>query len=520
MKRYNYIKYTFTLFFFFLCLGSYAERIYYAEGTNGAVSCGHHLASKASIEILKKGGNAVDAAVTAAFTLAVVEPSNSGLGGEGFALICNSQGQAIAIDGSTRRPQNDIKNEYKCQISLPAIPEMLIKIHRLYGKLPLRTLLKPAIELSEKGFRVSSYLADTIIQNRKRLVDSQAKALLFPNNKPLKAGEILKQPSLSKTLKQLATDEGLSFYYGNQASQIIKDMNSRGSSYTKLDFMSYKSRFCKPVKANYKNYSLLGHPLPSSSAITLGLALYLLESGIELNPHNASEAIELTEAYRNFIEFKHLKSAQYYSQSQNILASTKMFCSDNSKFLHESNDSNTTHLCVWDKNNLVVSMTLTLGNHFGTGELSPGGFFYANSLRTFSNTIVKYPGNYPSKAGSITSKSPIIVTKNQKPFLALGGAGADRIITNTATVLANCLSDKNLYQAIQSPRYFRDYNNNVIVELDSDNKTFRFPDSASITFKVKPNFHDYFGLIGIIQKEKNLLKTVGDKRRDGSCLSY
>ena len=161
------------------------ERVYYSEGMNGAVSCGHPLAAKTAIKILKDGGNAVDAAIAAAFVLGVVDFSNSGIGGEGFALIYHPSNKIIAIDGSTKRPASDVKNEYDCAIALPAIPEMLLKMRRLYGSKSAKELINPAIEICNKGFEVSNYLAWVISNSGNKIKDSNALRLIKPDGKPL-----------------------------------------------------------------------------------------------------------------------------------------------------------------------------------------------------------------------------------------------------------------------------------------------------------------------------------------------
>lgn len=516
MNMQKSIKTTILLCFLLFSSLCNAQRLYYAQGENGAVSCGHPLAAETAIEVLKNGGNSVDAAVAASFVLGVTEPSNSGLGGEGFALIYKAQDSVLAIDGSSRRPQKEIKNHYNCHISLPAIPEMLIKMNRIFGKKPLAELINPAIHLCDNGFEVSPYLSETIKRNYKKLRGKEAKDLLAPNGIPLATNHILKQPLLGKTLKELAKDEGLSFYYGEVASNILSDMKSKGASYTKYDFMSYKSRLLKPVSTNYKSFRIFGNPLPSSAPITIKLAKFLLENNLNLNPQNLQDIEKLTNTYRKFIEQKHHYSSSYYENSQELIT---LNLPEPPQIIPDANDSNTTHLCVWDKDNMVVSMTLTLGNHFGTGQLSAGGFFYGNSLRIFSNDIVKYPNNYPAKAGAVTSKSPIIVTLDNRPWLALGGAGADRIITNTATILAKIIKGQTPYQATQQPRYFKDYKNNIFIESCPENAFLKEkPNNNSIRFK--PYLDDFFGLVSVLQKNHKTITAVGDKRRDGSCLTY
>ena len=519
----KYLLLIFILFFIAPVLGE-NQRIYYSEGFNGAVSCGHPLAAQTAINILKKGGNAVDAAVAAAFVLGVVDFTNSGIGGEAYALIYHPKGKIIAIDGSTRRPSNNITNEYKCPISLPAIPEMLLKMQRIYGTLPLPKLLKPAIDTCHNGFEVSPYLASVISERLEKIKDPNAVNLIAPGNKALKSGQILKQPILEQTLKKLAYDKGLSFYFGEEADKTLSDMKLKGSSYTKYDFMKYKSKLCKPIRVTYKNYEIFGNPLPSCSIASIKIALKLISSHQPLLYQTPQELLYQAGIIRKILNEKYYKLSSFYNYTLGFI-----FCDSSLTpgLSHDAEDTNTTHLCVWDKNNMVVSMTLTLGNHFGTGQLAPGGFFYANSLRTYSNSIVRYADNYPSNAGSITSKSPIIVARFGEPWLALGGAGADRIISNTGMVLARLLKGYNISESLAAPRFYLEYNNKLIIEknenMDDKSKSFiKQIRSIYPNTSLKANLHDYFGLVSIISRadKSKIIKAAGDKHRDGSCLAY
>ncbi len=510
-----------TISLFFICIfhanAEQPARNYVSYGSHGAVSSGNPLAANAAINILKNGGNAVDAAVAAGFTLGVVDFTNSGLGGEGFALICNSDGKAIAIDGSTKRPVGQVKNQYDCPISLPAIPEMLLKMKRLYGKLPLSTVISPAIELSDNGFEVSEYIAGIISNRLHNIKDQAARDLLAPNGIPLKANQLLKQPKLALTLKTLAKDNGVSFYFGEQADKTLEDMKSKGAFYTKYDFMHYRSKLCKPVALTFNDKIIYGNPFPSCSPVTIKLAEELVTQDAPAFPNAEDELLKIANIYRKHLNRKYYDSARFINNSQSYMSE------DFGEYANEAfdaNDTNTTHLCVWDKDNLVVSMTLTLGNHFGSGQLAPGGFFYANNLRTYSNKIVSYPKFYPNDAGSITSKSPIIVTKDNKPWLAIGGAGADRIITNTATVLANVLRGYDISECLQYPRIFMDYYLDLYIEGNPEQRNRIEIDSKKARTVYKPYLDDYFGLVSAIQKENNILKAVGDKHRDGSCSAY
>ena len=283
--------------------------------------------------------------------------------------------------------------------------------------------------------------------------------------------------------------------------------------------MKYKSKLRKPVKVNYKDFSIYGHPLPSCSIASIKLALQLLKTNQPLLNQTNYDYYNHAIISRNILNEKYYSLSAYYYNIYDFLNNNDSLA--NKTIKNEIDDTNTTHLCVWDKNNMIVSMTLTLGNHFGTGQLSPGGFFYANSLRVFSKSVVNYPNNYPDEAGALTTKSPIIVLKADKPWLALGGAGANRIITNTAFLLARMIQGYTIEECINEPRFFMEYNDRLIIEETSGNKISKqkaiFPNVEK-----KQYLHDYFGLLSAICRPdiSDSIQAVGDKHRDGACLAY
>ncbi len=499
------------------------HRTYYAEGMNGAISCGHPLAANTAIKILKDGGNAVDAAVAAAFVLGVVDFSNSGLGGDGFALIYHPSGKVIAIDGSTRRPLNRLTNDYNCLISLPTIPEMLLKMRRFYGNLNLRKLIQPSIDICYKGFKITPYLSNIIKNNLNKLHDPNTLKLIAPSGKALEIGHILKQTELGKTLEQISYDDGFSFYYGNDADKMIKDITSKGSFYTKYDFMKYKSQFCKPFKISYENYNIYSNPLPSSAITTIKLALRLIFTQDNLIKQSPQELITQANICREILNDKYHNLTKFYNKENEYLTNKTLPLLK----AFDAEDTNTTHLCVWDKNNMVVSMTLTLGSHFGSGQLAPGGFFYATELRNYSKSVAQYTSDYPTQAGPLSSKSPIIVILNNNPYLAIGGAGSDRIITNTALFLANSLKDTDIKDYIKEPRFFLDHNNILHIEkplIENEKNSLKLKEIEKIHphIKIKPYLHDFFGVISVIQRKSpyEKIRSFGDYHRDSSCLAY
>lgn len=499
-----------------------SERTFYAAGTAGAVSTGSPEATEAAINILKAGGNAVDAAIAAGFMLGVSDFTNSGLGGDGFALIRTAEGKVHAWDGAIKRPFKDHSPD-DCHIGLPALPHLLLRLHRIYGNLSLAPVVKPALEAAEQGIKVSSYMEKVIEKSIYRLSDPAAINFLAPNGYTLRAGQVLLQPKLATTLKQISRDYGASFYGGTHAKILIKDMRSQGSQYELTDFALYSSKPVRPVKFEWQQYSLYGTPPPSSSLATIEFALELLESGEELYPLNAQQLLAIATRGRRLIESKYDGIAEAISNPDIFIERLKneQTAALNMPIAVEETDSNTTHLCVWDKNGMVVTMTLTLGSHFGSGHFSPLGFFYNNQMRNYTSLVSGYPEDYPADAGPVSAKSPILVTADNAPILALGGAGGNRIIFNTGLALARALKvSGELHKSFKSPRFFLDYRQQLHLEWGIDEQIVKALQSTELELKLRQPAEDYFGLLSGIEMHNNILYSAGDHRRTGDCAAF
>ncbi len=496
-------------------IGPADDRQLSASGS-GAVSCGHPMAAAAALHILKNGGNAVDAAVAAGFMLGVVDFSNSGIGGDGFALVCSKGGSITAFDGSTRRPSLAVAQAGKSYIGLPTVPELLLKLHRLYGKTQRAKVMLPAVNACFNGFRLTSYLEKVVEKKLLSVSESKTSKFLAPDGYPLRAGQFFKQPRLGMTLLRLAADGGQSFYRGDDAKQMLADMQVRGSLYQAKDLAGYRSRPVRPLRYDYHGFSIYGTPPPSCAIATIKLAIDLLESGIELFPSTPEQLIKIARAGQRVISSKYSGLAACLADPEKFFAMVDKAVPGNGG--STVTDTNTTHLCVWDKDGMIVSLTLTLGNHFGTGELAPGGFFYNNGLRNYSDQVAGYPADYPADAGPVSAKSPLIVMKGGRPWLAIGGAGADRIIFNTALVLARVVSGHDLHRSIAAPRFYLDYRNRLSLEWHPDMDLLKKSEKLVADAEVKTGCDDFFGLVSAIQRKENgSLLTAADQRRDGSC---
>lgn len=495
-----------------------SERCFEAAGKFGAVSTGNPLATNAAIKILNSGGNAVDAAVAAGFMLGVVDFSNSGIGGDGFALVRTSSGQIMAWDGSIKRPGQMTVKPGEHPLGLPTVPEMLLKLLRHYGSRSRAMVLAPAISTCIDGFKLSAYLEKAIEKQLPNMTDPSAVAFLAPDGFPLRAGQVLKQPLLAQTLKQMVHDGGRSFYRGEIAEILVQNMRMHGSEYQSADLANYRSQPVKPVRFDWLGYSLYGPPPPSSSVATLKLAIDLLNSGWNLFGQNADEIINIAMLGRKVIGAKYSGVAESIVDAGKFSKIADAAESDAPPQPESSGGTNTTHLCVWDRNGMAVSMTLTLGSHFGTGQFSPAGFFYNNGLRNFSKTVGGYPPDYPINAGPVSAKSPVLITHNNRLWLAIGGAGSNRIIFNTALAIARCISQPEAFtRIVKEPRFFLDYNRKLYIEWNPDQQRLSSLKQKWPELQIKPGADDYFGLVSAILASGSQLITIADHRRDGSC---
>lgn len=523
IHRQRTLLFVFMAIYSCVCIPVYSqissERSFYAVGTGGAVSSGSPQATEAAITILKAGGNAVDAAIAAGFMLGVSDFTNSGLGGDGFALIRTPEGQVHAWDGAIKRPFKEHRPD-DCHIGLPALPHLLLQLHRIYGSLNIAPVIKPALEAAEYGVKVSSYIEKVVEKSIRRLTDPAAIAFLAPNGYTLRAGQVLLQPQLAATLKQISEDYGASFYRGAHAKSLIQDMRSKGSQYEPTDLALYRSRPVRPVKFKWQQYAIYGTPPPSSSLATIRFALELLLSDDELYPANAQQLLTIVARGRRLLETKYDGIAQAITSPDIFIERHKneQTSALNMPQILEETDSNTTHLCVWDKNGMVVTMTLTLGSHFGSGHLSPLGFFYNNQMRNYTSLVSGYPEDYPRNAGPVSAKSPILVTAKNAPILALGGAGGNRIIFNTGLALARALKNSGeLHKNFRAPRFFLDYRQQLHLEWGLDEQIVKSLQSTDLELNLRQPAEDYFGLMSGIEMHNNILHSAGDHRRTGDC---
>lgn len=469
---------------------------------NGMVATQDYLATEVGVNILKKGGNAVDAAVAVGFALAVTLPRAGNIGGGGFMMIwLNDKKKAVAINYREKAPAEATKTMYqnksgsiiqgKSTDSYPAsgVPGTVAGLalaQKQYGTLPLAEVIQPAIDLANDGFIVSFKLANSLKHSRQWLSRNKATRQKFfkPDGSPLEPGDLWKQPDLARSLTMIAEQGPEAFYEGSIAKKIVAEMQHSNGLVTTEDLKNYKANIVEPVTGTYRGYKIYSMPPPSSGGVILIELLNILEgfplSTYGLNDaqyvHTLAEAMSLAYYDRNnklgdpaFVNnpVDKLTSDEYAKSlrvkvSDNKHTPSKVISQDKSANAYESPE--TTQFSIIDKNGNMVSNTYTLNYSFGNGQVIPDtGILMNNEMDDFTSKV-GVPNAYGLIQGEanaiapgkqpLSSMTPTIITdQDDNPFIATGSPGGSRIITTVLQVILNVIDHQlNLQTAVNTPR--------------------------------------------------------------------
>lgn len=474
-----------------------AEPVY---ARNGMVATEEALATRIGVDVLSKGGNAVDAAVAVGFALAVTLPQAGNLGGGGFMLIYRrATDETVVIDyretapsGASRdmflNEQGDVDlmrvRSSHLAAGVPGTVAGLAMAQARYGTLSLKQVLAPAIDLAQGGFVVSAELAASLSAARSYLCRWPATARVFfkPEGAAYVAGDRLVQPDLAKSLQQIAHQGPKAFYRGAIAEQIISEMKDHGGLIAKADLESYRAVVREPVVGRYRDYTIQSVPPPSSGGVHLIQLLNLLEAfpigrlGVNSADtiHLMAESMKLAYADRSRylgdpgfvnVPVSELISKAYAARSRARIdpnqARPSAAIAPGDPLCCESHQ--TTHYSVMDAGGNVVSNTYTLNFGYGSGIVVPGtGILLNNEMDDFSakpgaanayglvggeaNAVA--PGKRP-----LSSMTPTIVFKDDRPILATGTPGGSRIITTVLQVIMNIVDHElDIAKATVMPR--------------------------------------------------------------------
>ncbi|VVO29170.1 gamma-glutamyltransferase [Pseudomonas fluorescens] len=485
------------------CLMAHAASVAPVAAENGMVVTAQHLASHVGVDVLKNGGNAVDAAVAVGYALAVVYPAAGNLGGGGFMTIQLADGRKTFLDFREKAPLAatadmyldkegnvvpDLSTRGHLAVGVPGTVSGMELALQKYGTKPRKEVIAPAIKLAEDGFvleqgdvELLEYATDVF---KKDMKDSGS--IFLSNGEPMQVGQKLVQKDLGKTLREISEKGADGFYKGWVADAIVTSSQANKGIIAQADLDKYKTRELAPIECDYRGYHVVSAPPPSSGGVVICEIMNILEGYPmkDLGYHSAQGMHYQIEAMRHayvdrnsylgdpdFVKnpIAHLLDKNYATKIRAAINPQKAGVSRELKpgvAPHEG--SNTTHYSIVDKWGNAVSVTYTLNDWFGAGVMaSKTGVILNDEMDDFTSKI-GVPNMYglvqgeanaiaPGKA-PLSSMSPTIVTKDGKVVMVVGTPGGSRIITATLLTMLNVIDyGMNIQEAVDAPRFHQQW---------------------------------------------------------------
>ena len=533
----------------------YQNRIH-PEISNGfmVVSQNSH-ATEAGYEILKKGGNAVDASVAVGFALAVTLPRAGNLGGGGFVLIYDKEKDDItSIDYRSAAPKSATSDLFVQEDSVvrfghlvnavPGSVAGLLKAHQDHGTMPLVDLLMPSIRLARDGFEVTHDLNYVLEWGKESMLSNEASNNKFysANEDPLEIKSNFKQPNLAKTLFMISKKGADVFYRGEIAKWISEESLSNGGLITLEDMASYEAKYREPIETSYRGYKIVSMAPAASGGLVLLQTLNILENfNLKDSGHNSAKTIHILSeamqrAYADRAEYhgdpdfydvpiKQILSKQYSKDLSDQISGMRtpdgqIYEGDLKKY-DESPD--TTHFSVIDSKGNAVSNTYTLGSSFGSGvTIKKGGFLMNNQMRNFSHFYGRDDMQYgtseanklePGKRMISTQTPTLVFDPNGDLFMILGSPGGGRIPNIITQVISNVIDhEMSFTEAMIAPRINQRLEGNLQLETGFS------PDTISLLIDRghKVESSNTMGSVQAIFLDKGNIFGVADTRRPGA----
>jgi len=488
------------------------------SGTRGVVVAAHQVAADIGLDVLKSGGNAIDAAVATGLALGVVDQFNSGIGGGGFIIIRMADGTIRVIDGRETAPAAASRDMYlrdgefdpdlsqlgPTAVGVPGILAAYVKALELTGTKQLTELISPSIEVAENGFELDGDYVKRYNGGIEKLKEDPAstKIYLHPDGSPLQEGDILRQPDLAKTYLKIACQGPEYFYKSEFAETLARYMKENDGLITVEDMAGYSPRMRQPVIGSYRDCEIIGMPPPSSGGVHVIQILNMLETSDVLQGKTGwdtgaifwtsrfmGKAFEDRAAHLGDMDFypvpvERRTSKEYAASSVKLIMDGK---ASSSKEVGEKAPAlgHTTNFCVIDQWGNVVAVNQTVNLTYGAKITLPGtGVILNNEMDDFSAQpgVPNAFGLIGSEANAIapgkrplSSMSPTIVVRDGKPILVLGGAGGPVIITAVLEAIVDVLDfEMDLEEAQSEPRFHHQFRPNVIITEDGISTGKRF----------------------------------------------
>ena len=465
----------------------------------GMVVSQSDIASQIGFQVIRNGGNAVDAAVATAFALAVTHPTAGNIGGGGFLVFRPAKGEATTFDFREAAPAGSnpemwlVNGKYDSELHhnshrAVGVPGTVAGFHlawKTLGSKPWKELVMPAVALARDGFEISDALASSL----KRTLEGENGFKKYPasvaqfskNGVPYQAGEILKQPDLARTLERIANQGPAGFYEGETAMLLEKEMKANGGLITREDLKNYQAKQRAPIKGTYRGHEVIGMAPPSSGGISVQLMLNILEAsdlkangyGSAQNLHLIAESMRRAFAERaqhlgdpDFVKtmpIDRLISKEYAAQLRKTINPKQASKSSPTSFTWATESNETTHFSIVDAQRNAVAVTYTLEAGYGSKIVAPGtGFLLNNEMGDFNagpgltNTdglIGTEPNLARPGKRMLSSMSPTIVSKDGKLVMVTGSPGGRTIINTVLLTILNVIDfGMNAQEAVDAGR--------------------------------------------------------------------
>lgn len=526
----------------------------------------HPHATKVGLDILKQGGNAVDAAIAVQFALAVTYPRAGNIGGGGFMVIRNADGTSNTLDYREKAPLKSYRDMYldslgnvvpglsrsgHLAVGVPGTVDGLFTSHKRYGKLKdFSLLINPAIKLARDGYHLTKAEVDRLNKFRPDFIEHNELPIPFVKDSKWQVGDLLVQKDLAHTLELIRDNGRDGFYGGETAAKIVDQMNQSNGIISSQDLKKYQSKWRAPIEATYKNYKIISMPPPSSGGIALAQLLKLVA------PYPLSQwGFQSKETVHTMVEAerrvyadraKHLGDSDYWNVPIDTLLDSLYLINrmlDFDQAQASSSDSilagnfkvglesfETTHISIVDEMGNAVAVTTTLNSNFGSKVLVKGaGFFLNNEMDDFSAKpgVPNQFGLIGNEANAIepekrmlSSMTPTIIEKDGSLFMLLGTPGGSTIITSVFQVFLNVAEfGMPLDEAVFAKRFHHQWLPDVIMVEEGKISTTLKDDLEKMGHQLE--LKKYIGLVKAIHVlEDGNLHGVGDNRSEDHVAGY
>lgn len=533
---------------------------------NGIVTSASRLASDVGVDILKQGGNAVDAAVATAFAMAVTWPTAGNIGGGGFLVYHGEDGHATTFDFREKAPLASTERMYVgadglstneqhrgfLSVGVPGTVAGLYQAHQKHGSLPWSMLVNPAVQLARNGIPVTWSLYSGFRNNQAfwEQFPSSAEVFLKADGSPYQLGDTWKQPDLARTLERIRDEGRDGFYRGENARMLAAFMQANGGLISEQDLAMYEAVEREPVRGTYRGYEIVSMPPPSSGGVGIIQMLNILE-GFDLADmgHNSAQYLHvLTEAmrrsYANRAEFlgdpdfnpdmpvNRLLSKEHAASLRSSIDMDKASVSDESRFGQIYESEETTHFSVIDAEGNMVSLTYTLENGYGSRIVAEGGGYLLNNemgdfnpvpgVTNRNGQIGTDPNLLAPQKRMLSSMSPTIVAKDGKPVMAIGSPGGRTIINTTLQAIVNVIDHgMNVAEAVEAGRIHHQWLPDV-TSMESrmiSPDTVRLYEEKGHTVNLRGNQGSAMGIYH--DRETGIYHGAADSRAgDGAAVGY